>query len=314
MKHGKAKWGFIVVGAVAALALGAIGVAGAASNDSTATPTPGASAQAGQGYGHDGDGDGDGQRGGHGGMLKEGGPGDLAEALADLSGKDEATIMEQRAAGKSFAELAKSYGVSESDLLAEATRIETAELDAAVKAGQITEAQKTEYLAGLQERLEAAIASTDAMPVGGPGGPGGGHHGGFGGGGDLAEALADLSGKDEATIMQQRAAGKSFAELAKSYGVSESALLAEATKIETAELDAAVKAGQITEAQKAEILSGLQAHLKEELTETHAFGGPAATAAAATATSTATAPPTAALPPTVRRPARRTTQTSYLTY
>ena len=132
MKHGKAKWGVIIVGAVAALTLGAIGVASAASN-SPATPSPDASAQAGQGsgtgqgYGHGRDGDHDGQRGDHAGMLEAGGPGDLAEALANLSGKDEATIMQQRAAGKSFADIAKSYGVSEADLLAEATKIETAE-------------------------------------------------------------------------------------------------------------------------------------------------------------------------------------------
>ena len=272
MKHGKAKWGFVVVGAVAALTLGAIGVAGAASNKSTATatPTPGASAQPGQGHGFRGDGGG--RHGGPGGMLEQGGPGDLAEALAALSGKDESAIMQQRAAGKSFAAIARAYGVSESDLIAKATAIETAELDAAVKAGQITEAQKTQYLAGLQERLTTAIASTDQVPVGGPGGPGGGHHGGPGGG-DLAEALAALSGKDQATIMQALASGKTFAELAKAYGVSESDLIAKATALETAELDAAVKAGQITEAQKAEILAGLQAHLEQELTETHAFGG-----------------------------------------
>ena len=218
--------------------------------------------------------------------------------------------MQQRAAGKSFAEIAKSYGVSESALLAEATRIETAELDAAVKAGQITEAQKTQYLAGLQERLQAALTATAAMPAGGRR-PRRRPPRRLGGGGDLAEALADLSGKDEATIMQQRAAGKSFAAIAKSYGVSESALLAEATKIETAELDAAVKAGQLTEAQRTEILSGLQARLEEELTETHAFGGPAP------ATATATAPPASTAPAApAARPERcddadvRRTQTS----
>ena len=165
MKHGTAKWGFIVVGAVAALALGAIGVASAASNDSTATPTPSSSAQPGESYGPGRDGDGP-----RGGMLKEGGPGDLAEALADLSGKDEATIMQQRAAGTSFAEIAESYGVSASDLLAEAKKIETAELDAAVKAGQLTAAQKAEILAGLEAHLKEELTETHAI-----GGPGGGH-------------------------------------------------------------------------------------------------------------------------------------------
>jgi len=182
MKHGKAKWGFVVVGAVAALTLGAIGVAGAASNDATgaATPTPGSSAQPGQGFGMRDDGDG--QRGGPGGTGDghHGGRsgGDLAAALAALSGKDAATIMQQRAAGKSFAETAKAYGVSEADLLAKATAIETAELDAAVKAGQITAAQKTEILAGLQAHLKEELTETHA--IGGPGGDGDGPHG-FGG-------------------------------------------------------------------------------------------------------------------------------------
>jgi len=161
-------------------------VAGAASNDSTATPTPdpSSSAQPGQSYGPGRDGDGS-----HGGgMLKEGGPGDLAEALANLSGKDEATIMQQRAAGTSFAELAKSYGVSESDLLAEATKIETAELDAAVKAGQLTEAQRTEILDGLEAHLKEELTETHAM-----GGPGDGHGPQGAVGGD------DATGTDGAT-------------------------------------------------------------------------------------------------------------------
>jgi hypothetical protein len=264
MKHGTTKWGVIVVGAVAALTLGAIGVASAASSP-TAAPTPNASTQAGQA---------DGVKGGHGthdgaGALSHGGPGDLAQALANLSGKDLATIQQQREAGKSCADIAAAYGVSQTALLAEATKIETAELDAAVKAGTITDAQRTQYLAGLQDRLKAELTATDTHADGGFGG----HHGGMGGGGDLAQALANLSGKDQATIMQQRAAGKSYADIAKAYGVSETALLAEATKLETAELDAAVKAGQMTDAQRTQLLSGLQAHLKEELTETGAMHG-----------------------------------------
>jgi hypothetical protein len=174
MRHGKAKWGVIIVGAVTALTLGAIGVASAASNGPSATPSPDASAQpgqvngAGQGYGHGLDGDHDGQSGDHAGMLEAGGPGDLAEALADLSGKDEATIMQQRDAGKSFAELAKSYGVSETDLLAEATKIETAELDAAVKAGQLTDAQRTEILSGLPAHLKLELTETHTFDGHGP--------------------------------------------------------------------------------------------------------------------------------------------------
>ena len=71
-----------------------------------------------------------------------------------------------------------------------------------------------------------------------------------------------------------------------------------------------MKAGQLTDAQRTEILSGLQAHLKLELTETHTFdghgphgafdgdgpGGAGGTGTGSTGTSGAT------------------TQTSYLTY
>ena len=157
MKRSRTKWGVIIVGAVAALTLGAIGVAGAASS-STPTPSPNASGQAGQGRGFD--------------SLSHGGGGDLAQALANLSGKDVATIEQQRAAGTSIVAIATSYGVSEEQLLAEVTKLETAELDAAVKAGQITDAQRAQILSGLQAELKAELTETDAG--GGPGGHGDG--------------------------------------------------------------------------------------------------------------------------------------------
>ena len=267
MRASRKKWGFVVVGAVAVLTLGVIAVASAAGTQ-TATPSPSASAQAGQAHTPDFDGDGPhGDAGG--GRIHGGGPGDLPEALADLSGKDVSEIMAQRAAGKSFAEIAEAEGVSTDELLAEATRIETAELDAAVKAGTMTAAERTQELSGLQARLEAAVTETGALPA--HGGPGHDGRRGHGGGGDIAEALAELSGTEVSTIMEKRAAGTSFAQIAKAEGVGTDELLAEATRIETAELDAAVKAGTMTAAERTQILSGLQAHLKEELTETHAL-------------------------------------------
>ncbi len=266
MRASRKKWGFVVVGAVAVLTLGVIAVASAAGTQ-TATPSPSASAQAGQAHTPDVDGDGP-HEDADGGRIHGGGPGDIPEALADLSGKDVSEIMAQRAAGKSFAEIAEAEGVSTDELLAEATRIETAELDAAVEAGTMTSAERTQELSGLQARLEAAVNETGALPArGGPGHDGGRGHGG----GDIAEALAKLSGTEVSAIMEKRAAGTSFAQIAKAEGVGTDELLAEATRIETAELDAAVKAGTMTAAERTQILSGLQAHLKEELTETHAL-------------------------------------------
>ena len=74
----------------------------------------------------------------------------MAEALAKLSGKDVSAIMQQREAGKTFKQIAEAYGVDTTKLVAEAVAIETAELDAAVKAGTLTDAQRTQELSGLQ--------------------------------------------------------------------------------------------------------------------------------------------------------------------
>jgi hypothetical protein len=172
MERKRKKWGFVVVGAVAVLTLGVIAVASAAGTRS-ASPSPSASSQAGQAQTPDCDGDGL-HGDGDGGRMHGGGPGDIPEALAKLSGNDVSTIMTQRAAGTSFAEIAKAEGVGTDELLAEATRIETAELDAAVKAGQMTAAERTQELSGLQARLKEALTETHAL---GDGGHGSGHDG-----------------------------------------------------------------------------------------------------------------------------------------
>ena len=167
MRASRNRWGFAVVGAVAVLTLGVIAVASAAGTQ-TATPSPSASAQSGQA--HTPDLDGDGPHGdAAGGRIHRGGPGDIPEALASLSGKDVSEIMAERAAGKSFAEIAEAAGVGTDELLAEATRIETAELDAAVEAGAMTAAERTQMLSGLAARLEDALSETGALPAhGGP--------------------------------------------------------------------------------------------------------------------------------------------------
>ena len=198
MASSKKKWGFVVVGAVAAVALGAIAVAGAATNTTTdtASPSPAASVQAdGQHVpGFDGDGrhgapDGDGGHGfGRGGGFGGGAP-DIAEALAELSGKDASDIMTQHEAGKTFAQIAKAEGVATDEVLARATAIEKAELNAAVKAGTLTDAQRAEILSGLQAHLKEELTEVHAAGEGhgsGRDGDGDGH--GFGGAGSGSQA------------------------------------------------------------------------------------------------------------------------------
>ena len=157
MASSKKKWGLVVVGAVAAVALGAIGVAGAASNQQ-ASPGPSSSAQSDGRHAPDFDGDGP-----HGGFdgdgrgLGRGGAPDIAEALAELSGKDASDILAQHESGKTFAQIAKAAGVATDELLDKATAIEKAELDAAVKAGTLTDEQRTEIVSGLQAHLKEEL-------------------------------------------------------------------------------------------------------------------------------------------------------------
>ena len=132
-------WGFVIVGLVGVLSLGAIGIAGAASGTKS-TPSPTATAQAGGVHTPDGDRDGHIPDGDHDGRGGHGGGGDLAEA----------------------------------------TKIETAELDAAVKASPMTEAERTRILAGLQAHLSEELTETHALPGDGDH-DGRGGHGGHGG-------------------------------------------------------------------------------------------------------------------------------------
>ena len=269
MKNRKAI-GFIAVGLAAGLALGSIGIATAATavqssraTTSTATTTDQSTP-------------GPGGPGGRGEMSKHGGftgVGDISEALADLSGLSVDEIETQRRAGTSYAAIAKAEGVSESDLIAKTVAIEKNELDAAVSDGTITDAQRTSYLSNLEASIKEAIASTDATR--GPGGPGGrGGRAGFGGMGDIPEALAELSGLTVTEIQTQREAGTSYADIAKSKGVSSSDLIAATVKIETAELYAAVKAGSMTSAERDSILSSLESNLEEAIASTDALRGP----------------------------------------
>ena len=171
MKNRKA-FGFVAAGLIAGLVLGSIGIAGAAtvaSKSTTASADSTASSQPG-GRGFSGPG-GPGGPGGHGRDGAPRGGGVLGEALAALTKTDAKTIMDKRAAGTSFSAQAKAAGVSSAALIAKATEMVKADLDAAVKAGTMTAAQRTAELKTLKAHLTEELTETHA--IGGPGGPGG---------------------------------------------------------------------------------------------------------------------------------------------
>jgi len=144
-------------------------------------------------------------------------------------------------------------------------------VDAALAAGQITQAQA--------DALKAAINS-GKPPVGlGPalGAFGGGF--GFHARGDVLDAAATYLGLSQAQFRSQLASGKSLADVAKAQGKSvaglEQALLSDAQS----KLDQAVADGRLTSAQRDQILADLKAHIDALVTRTPsapmpgAFGG-----------------------------------------
>jgi hypothetical protein len=145
------------------------------------------------------------------------------------------------------------------------------QLQAAVKAGSLTQAQAN----ALEQRLKQKGAFAPAFPFGlfgphlaRPGYPGlrGFPVGPFGGlraaGGGLAGAASYL-GISEEQLFQELAGGKTLAQIASSRGKSVSGLEQAMTTAEKTQLDKLVTAKVITSAQEQRILSRFSAHLSE---------------------------------------------------
>ena len=121
-------------------------------------------------------------------------------------------------------------------------------VDAAVKAGTITQERGDE--------LKAAIAA-GTFPLFAMRGSPGRHHRGGGLGGHLDAATAYL-GMTEAALRTSLQSGKTLADVAKERGKTVDGLVAALVADETKELDAAVAAGRLTKAQRDSIVAGLK--------------------------------------------------------
>jgi hypothetical protein len=138
-------------------------------------------------------------------------------------------------------------------------------VDAAVKDGRLTTKQAA--------RLKKAIDAGDA-PLFGLGRPGRldrdhhgfgfkrgfGHHGPFKAG---LESAAKYLGLSEEKLFAQLRDGKTLAQVAKAQGKSVSGLVNTMTKDAETKLDQAVKDGKLTEAQKKEFVTGLEARVTD---------------------------------------------------
>jgi hypothetical protein len=101
-----------------------------------------------------------------------------------------------------------------------------------------------------------------------------GNHAGHGPmGADDITAAAKALGMTEADLTTARQGGQTLAQVAATKGVSVDTLVAALVDAETAEINAAVKAGTMTQAQADQRLADLKAHETAEVNGTFAGGG-----------------------------------------
>jgi hypothetical protein len=171
---------------------------------------------------------------------------------------------------------AGQLGVTPAALTAAIKKAMVDQIEAQVTAGTITKAQATQ--------MEARLAKADAPLFalgGGPGkdGPGGRGHGGPGGGRISFDAAATYIGVTTAELRTQLESGKSLATIATGNGKTADGLKSALTAAAKKDLDAAVTAGRLTQAQEDKLLAALPARLDDEINETHTgapggHGGP----------------------------------------
>ena len=165
-----------------------------------------------------------------------------------------------------LADAAKRLDTTPEKLRAALSAAQDAQLDAAVKAGELTQAQA--------DRIKAVRkARGTVLGVGGPrGNHGPGGHAGPGGPGlrdAIHEELAKALGVGRETLHEELRAGKSVADVAKAQGKSLDSVKDALRAAAKTRADKAVADGEITRAQAKDMLE----HLEERLTRLGQPGG-----------------------------------------
>jgi hypothetical protein len=149
------------------------------------------------------------------------------------------------------ADAAGQLGVTSTQLSDALKKALENQVDAAVTAGRLTQAQATQ--------LKAGIEAGDVPLVGlGPGG-GPGLHRHLGGPG--LDAAATYLGLTQSELQGQLDSGKTLAGVAKANGKTVDGLVAAMVADAKQHIAADVKAGRLTEAQQTQILSDLEQHI-----------------------------------------------------
>jgi hypothetical protein len=205
---------------------------------------------------------------GHGGPG--GGPGLLAgetlKTAATYLGISLATLQADLKSGKTLAEEATAKGKTAAGLITALTNAAKENLDAAVAAGWLTQAQADRQLEGATRAITDLVNNGPGIPKGGKAGP--------------LEAAATYLGMTVADLHTALRGGKTLAQVAADKGKSVDGLVTALTADAKKKLDAAVAANDITQAQATAALKKLTEHVTDFVNGVH---GPRAEKAATNA-------------------------------
>jgi hypothetical protein len=184
----------------------------------------------------------------------------LAVAAAGAGGAIAATSSDDKQAEQSILDdAAKRLNVSPEDLRSALSAAQDAQLDQAVKDGRLTQAQAD----AIKAHRQADGRVLGGPGIGGPhGGPrfGRGDHG-PGGGPAVVDAAASALGLKTSELTARLRAGQSIADAAKDQGRNLDDVKQAVTDAVTKQLDADVKAGRLSDAQRTAELGELSTRL-----------------------------------------------------
>jgi ribosomal protein L10 len=248
-------------GATAAVATGLVagGIAGGYIISQAASPSPAATASPSAGTEHE---------------HPEGVPGagsaartqDLQQ-IADAIGITSAQLQSEMSAGKTIAAIAKEHSVAPAKVITTLVTDENAEIDAAVKSGQLTQAQATQMKSEMTQRVTDLVNGTE--PAHGRGGPDGGMRG------EDQQVIATAIGISTTQLQTELTAGKTVAAIAAEHHVTASTVINALVASENTEIDQRVAGGQMTEAQGAQMKTMTVQRVTADVngTEPAGFGG-----------------------------------------
>ena len=173
------------------------------------------------------------------------------EAAATYLGITEEQLRTELQSGKTLADVAQAHGKTVDGLVNALVADAKTKLDTAVKAGKLTQSQADEMLADLKKHITDFVTGT--LPAK-PFGPGGfGHIVG-----PKLDAAATYLGITEEQLQTELQSGKTLAQVAQAHGKTVDGLVNALVADAKTKVDAAVKAGKLTQSEANDLLAGLK--------------------------------------------------------